>query len=328
VQKELLDLLRCPQTGVTLTLEAAEYEDNRIRAGTLVTVDGKNRYPVRDFIPRFVPQSNYADSFGMQWNHFRQTQLDSYSKQSISTDRFWLTTQWRPEDIRGQWVLDCGCGAGRFAEVALTAGAKVVALDYSTAADAAFANLRHHPNLHVVQGDIYALPFVKHFFPFVYSLGVLQHTPDVAKAFASLPPMVAPGGRLVADFYEMTWKHRLLPRHFLRLFTARMEKQRLFELCRRWVPPMLAVSQRAGRIPKIGRLVVRAMPVADYSGVFPLSEKQLEEWALLDTFDWLSPEFDQPQQRGDVARWIGSAGFDRSEVVKAGFMVVRAAGKR
>jgi SAM-dependent methyltransferase len=254
--------------------------------------------------------------------------LDSHSGQSISSDRFWRTTGWSSEELRGQWVLDCGCGAGRFAEIALGAGARVVALDYSTAVDAAYANLRHHRNLHVVQGDIYALPFVRHAFPFVYSLGVLQHTPDVAKAFASLPPMVAPGGRLSADFYEMTWKHRLLPRHFLRLFTTRMQKSAVFELCRRWVPRMLAISQRVGRIPKVGRLLVRAMPVADYSGVYPLSQDQLEEWALLDTFDWLSPQFDQPQQRADVARWIASAGFDESEVVKSGFMVVRAAGKR
>lgn len=328
MRNELLELLRCPQTGAVLTLESAEYDGDRIRHGWLVTADGTHRYPIRDFIPRFVPQSNYADNFGMQWNYFRQTQLDSHSGQSISTDRFWRTTGWAPESVRGQWVLDCGCGAGRFAEVALTAGARLVALDYSSAVDAAYANLRHHPNLHVVQGDIYALPFVRHFFPFVYSLGVLQHTPDVAKAFASLPPMVVPGGRLAADFYEMTWRHRLLPRHLLRPFTTRMDKNTLFERCRRWVPPMLAISQRLGRIPKVGRLLVRAMPVADYTGIFPLNPRQLEEWALLDTFDWLSPEYDQPQRREDVARWIASADFDESEVLKAGFMVARASGKR
>jgi hypothetical protein len=83
-----------------------------------------------------------------------------------------------------------GCGAGRFAEVALKAGVKLVALVYSSAVDACYANLKNHPNLHVVQGDFYALPFALCEFPFVYSLDVLQHTPDVAKAFAALPPMV------------------------------------------------------------------------------------------------------------------------------------------
>ena len=70
------------------------------------------------------------------------------------------------------------------------------------------------------------------------------------------------------------------------------------------------------------------MPVADYTDLFPLNQKQLEEWALLDTFDWLSPQYDDPQRREVVREWIASAGFEHVEVVKAGFMVVRARGKR
>jgi ubiquinone/menaquinone biosynthesis C-methylase UbiE len=96
--------------------------------------------------------------------------------------------------MNGKWVLDVGCGSGRFAEVALSSGAHVVALDYSSAVDACYTNLRHHENLHVIQGDIYSLPFAPSTFSFVYSLGVLQHTPDVAKAFATLPPIVSGGG--------------------------------------------------------------------------------------------------------------------------------------
>ena len=299
-----------------------------MRTGWLVTGDGTHRYPIREFIPRFVPESNYADNFGMQWNMFRQTQLDSYSGHPISTERFWRTTGWSPERLRGQWVLDCGCGAGRFAEVALSAGAKVVAIDYSSAADACYANLRHNENLHVVQADIYALPLAREAFPFVYSLGVLQHTPDVEKAFSALPPMVAPGGELCADFYEMTWKHRLLPRHFLRIFTTRMSKPRLFALCERTVPLLMSVSQRLARIPRFGRVLVRIVPVADYTGLYPLAQHQLEEWALLDTFDWLSPQYDQPQQRRTVTKWIASSGFQKIDVVKAGFMVVRGINKQ
>lgn len=200
---ELIEVLRCPKTKQRLTLEQPEYRNGEIYAGSLVAENGEYRYPIRDSIPRFVPETNYADSFGMQWNKFRQTQLDSYSGHPISADRFWKATGWRPEDMCGKWVLDAGCGAGRFAEIALHAGAKVIALDYSSAVDACFANLKHYENLHVVQGDIYALPFPNLLFPFVYSIGVLQHTPDVARAFASLPPMVGAEGRLCADFY---WK--------------------------------------------------------------------------------------------------------------------------
>ena len=131
MKTELLELLRGPTTGQHLTLEADGNNSQLIDVGWLVSEDGQHRYPIRNGIPRFVPQSNYADNFGMQWNHFRQIQLDSHSGLPISSDRFWLATNWTPADLKDQWVLDVGCGAGRFAEVALKAGAKLVALDYS-----------------------------------------------------------------------------------------------------------------------------------------------------------------------------------------------------
>jgi SAM-dependent methyltransferase len=314
VKIELLELLRCPQTGQRLTLEDCPENALEIEDGWLISADGQQRYPVHKGIPRFVPQSNYADNFGMQWNHFRQTQLDSYSGHLISTERFWQATGWQPEALKGQWLLDAGCGAGRFAEVALLAGAKVVALDYSSAVDACYSNLKHHPNLYVVQGDIYALPFASGSFPFVYSLGVLQHTPDVGKAFAALPPMVQGGGRLCTDFYWKRIRTMLHAKYLFRALTKRMNQKKLFPLLQRWVPTLLAFSQALGRVPLIGRGLKRIVPVADYTGRFPLSDQQLKEWALLDTFDMLAPTYDNPQSAATVREWFEKAGLVDIEV--------------
>ena len=323
MQTELLEVLRCPQTGQRLVLDQSEYRDGRVHSGWLVSEDGKCRYPIQNFIPRFVPASNYADNFGLQWNKFRQTQLDSYSGHPISANRFWKATGWRPEDINGQWVLDAGCGAGRFAEVALNAGAKVVALDYSSAVDACHANLRHHPNLHVVQGDIYGLPFTKEFFPFVYSLGVLQHTPDVAKAFSALPPMVAGGGQLCVDFYWKRVRTMLHMKYLLRPVTKRLPQQKLFNMLERLVPVLLPVSQFLGRLPVLGKILKRLIPIADYTGIYPLSDQQLKEWALLDTFDMLAPEYDNPQTSATVSRWLEVTGLVGIEVFHEGHLVGR-----
>jgi SAM-dependent methyltransferase len=320
---ELLEILRCPITGQRLVLEQAEYRDEQIYAGWLVSEGGGHRYPIRGFIPRFVPASNYADNFGMQWNKFRQTQLDSCSGYPISADRFWKATDWRPDDLAGQWVLDAGCGAGRFAEVVLQAGAQVVALDYSGAVDACYANLKHHPALHLVQGDIYALPFPKGFFPYAYSLGVLQHTPDVAKAFAALPPILQGGGHLCVDIYQKSWKSVLLPKYWLRPITKRMPKVRLFAILERIVPEMLPLSQLLGRVPALGGGLKRLVPVANHIGILPLSESQHLEWSLLDTFDWLSPEFDYPQTPETIKHWLEGAALEQVEVLKAGHLVGR-----
>ncbi|MBI5450731.1 MAG: methyltransferase domain-containing protein [Gammaproteobacteria bacterium] len=320
---ELLEILRCPLTGQRLVLKDPVYRDGQVYSAILVSEDGECGYSVRDFIPRFVQESNYADNFGMQWNRFRQTQLDSYSGHPISADRFWKATGWRAEDIAGHWVLDAGCGAGRFAEPALQAGAKVVALDFSGAVDACFANLRHHSNLHVVQGDIYALPLLKKFFPFVYSLGVLQHTPNVAKAFAALPVMVAEGGRLCADFYWRRLQSMLHTKYLLRPITKRLPQQSLFSVLEKIVPSLLKTSRFFGSVPFAGRYLKRLVPVADYTGIYPLDMRQLEEWALLDTFDMLGPQYDTPQSADTITNWMMNAGLNNVEVLQANLLVVR-----
>src|SRR5688572_18522148 len=94
-----LDILRCPQSGQRLLLEQPHYHEDRIKTGWLVSDSGAHRYPIRDFVPRFVPESNYADNFGMQWNKFRKTQLDSYTGRPISANRFWQATGWVPKDL-------------------------------------------------------------------------------------------------------------------------------------------------------------------------------------------------------------------------------------
>jgi ubiquinone/menaquinone biosynthesis C-methylase UbiE/uncharacterized protein YbaR (Trm112 family) len=331
MKTELLTLLCCPLTGQSLTLEIETNvssdnmggEPDEIKSGWLVSENGKHRYPIRDSIPRFVTKSNYADNFGMQWNLFAKTQLDSNSGCSISAERFWEATGWKAKELRGQWVLDVGCGSGRFAEIALSAGAKVVALDYSNAVDAAYANLKDHANFHVIQGDIYSLPFIHSSFRFVYSLGVLQHTPDVPGAFAALPPLIEPGGNLCVDFYWNRLRTMLNPKYLLRPFTKRMDQQKLFSKLTKYVPKLLRISQFIGRIPLIGQYLKRIIPVVDYTGIYPLSQKQLEEWALLDTFDMLAPAYDNPQSAAMVTRMLAQGGIVKAEVLHSGHLVGR-----
>ncbi|MDD4554678.1 MAG: methyltransferase domain-containing protein [Bacteroidales bacterium] len=320
---ELLEMLCCPKSGQNLHVEHTEKNQLSLKSGLLISEDGRNSYPILNGIPRFVPMSNYADNFGIQWNRFRQTQLDSYSGHPISANRFWNATGWLSDELKDQWVLDVGCGAGRFAEVALNSGAKVIALDYSSAVDACYANLNHHPNLYVVQGDIYSLPFAIERFSFVYSLGVLQHTPDVAKAFAALPPMVKAGGKLCIDFYWKRLRTMLNTKYLLRPITKRVPKCKLFNYLERTVPVLLIISQGIGTIPIIGRILKRIVPVADYTGIYPLSSQQLKEWALLDTFDMMAPEYDNPQTIKTILRWMNDAGLDEIQVLHEGHLVGR-----
>ncbi|NJP07358.1 MAG: class I SAM-dependent methyltransferase [Chloroflexaceae bacterium] len=266
---------------------------------------------------------NYASSFGWQWQHFRRTQLDSASGLSISAERFWRQSGWQAAELAGRRVLDVGCGAGRFAEVALASGATVVALDYSLAVDACRQNLGPHPRLEVVQGDIYALPLRPAAFDAVYCFGVLQHTPDVAQAFLALPDMVRPGGCLAVDVYARRLVDLVQPKYWLRQVSCHMPPASLFPLVYALCRLLLPVSTRTGQLPAIGHALRSLWPIANYTGVYSLTATQLMEWSVLDTFDRLAPQYDQPQTVQQVRRWFELAGLDQIAVFRDGLVVGR-----
>lgn len=89
------------------------------------------------------------------------------------------------------------------------------------------------------------------------------------------------------------------------------------------VQTLLRTSQFIDRIPLIGRFLKRIVPVVDFTGIYQLTEKQLEEWGLLDTFDMLAPAYDNPQSVATVKRWFKQTGFDKVEVFHWGHLVGR-----
>jgi SAM-dependent methyltransferase len=320
---ELLEILRCPKSNQLLSFVQKENTTQDLDSGFLVSQDNNYKYSVESGIPRFVLENNYADSFGMQWNLYAKTQLDSHTGLNISANRFWKATGWSPNELKNKWVLDVGCGSGRFAEIALNAGAKVVALDYSSAVDACKKNFLNHPNLYVVQGDIYELPFDLDTFSFVYSLGVLQHTPDPKSAFMALPLVLKKEGKICVDYYEKSLKSMLLPKYWLRPITKRIPNQKLFSFLKKTTPFLLYCSVLISKLPLFGNTLKRVVPVANYHGILPLNTQQHLEWSLLDTFDWLSPEHDHPQTSVTIRQWMNDANIRDIEILKAGHLVSR-----
>jgi SAM-dependent methyltransferase len=220
-------------------------------------------------------------------------------------------------------VLDAGCGAGRFAEVALASDAQVVAIDYSEAVDACWRNFALHPKLHVLQTDIYALPFQSARFDFIYCFGVLQHTPDPRGALLALPVLLKSEAQLAVDIYMRHWTSMLHLKYCTRPLTSRLSRSTLFQTLEHSVPFMLPLSRALGRLPGIGRALRRLVPVANYEGIQPLNEQQLYEWALLDTFDWLSPKYDKPQTPATLRSWFVEAGLEDIEIAKVDHLVGR-----
>ena len=204
----------------------------------------------------------------------------------------------------------------------LNAGMEVFSFDYSSAVDACLANHGLLPNLHVIQADIYRMPFEKGGFDRVFCFGVLQHTPDVKRAFFSLVEYVKPGGQIAIDVYPNTLKARLhYPRYLLRPITKRLPHPLLYSIIEKAVHILLPISIAIKKIPTVGKYLYPIIPVANYWGALPLNGEMLREWSIIDTFDWLACWYDQPQKASTVKSWFQEAGLVNGEIRRLGSFV-------
>jgi len=310
-----LPLLRCPVTRGELQCERDAMEGDRVRTGTLVEPLEGRRYPIHEFVPRFVPAANYARSFGLEWNLHARTQYDAVSGAALSRRRFFAIMDC-PERLEGETVLEAGSGSGRFTEIALTTGAMVASLDYSEAVQANYASNGMHPNLLLVQASLYEMPFPEGRFDRVFCFGVLQHTPDPEAAFQALVPMARAGGWVATDLYRAGLLQSVLhPRYWVRPLTRGRDPARLYAAIRRYVDLMWPLARLIRRIPGIGPSLNWRLLIADYSRELPeAGDAMLKEWAYLNTFDALSPAYDLPQRLHTYRRWHQAAGLEAVHV--------------
>jgi len=303
---DVIQLFACPQCSAALALDEASGHVSRALTCRLC----RETYPIVRGIPRFVPSANYAESFGMQWNRHRRTQLDSFTGLPISRTRVFETTRW-PEQLRGQIILEAGSGAGRFTEVLISTGAFVYSFDYSAAVEANASNNEASDQLCLFQADIFRIPLKRATFDKVFCFGVLQHTPDPEAAFRSLATYVRPGGELAIDIYAKRATAVVSWRYILRPVTRRMDQHRLYRLVERSVDLMLPLAVRLRR--HAGRVGARLLPISEHSNL-GLSPELTREWAILDTFDMYAPAHDHPKSIRTVKRWFAEVGFAEVQV--------------
>ena len=203
MKERLLDLLACPKCGGDILLAyASKYDGSEIMEGVLSCKKCSREYKVLRGVPRFADlgkieadKAETAENFGWQWTNFTQED-PKYNDQFLG----WLQPV-TPEFFEGKIVLEGGCGKGRHTKLAAAWRAKeVVGIDLGDGVESAFKATKQLKNVHIVQGDIFKLPF-KRAFDYAFSIGVLHHTPDPKKAFISLAGKVKKGGHISAWVY-------------------------------------------------------------------------------------------------------------------------------
>lgn len=122
--------------------------------------------------------------FGAEWDHYDQSTLDEKELREFF-DAYFAIFPWSEIDPAAIG-MDVGCGSGRWAKLVATRVGWLHCIDASELAlNVARRNLRGVANceFHLATADVVPLPDGS--LDFGYSLGVLHHVPDTARALAA-----------------------------------------------------------------------------------------------------------------------------------------------
>lgn len=310
--------LRCLTHGEPFTPGGRPADSEPIERASALTCSSGCRVPVVRGIPRFVASDGYAAAFGWQWTTFRQSQLDSYTGTAISRERLTRCLGGSLAVVKGKSVLEAGCGAGRFTEVLLDAGARVFATDLSVAVDANYANCGTAADYFVCQADIRNLPVARRAFDIVVCLGVIQCTPQPEETIGALAEYVAPGGLLVIDHYSRDYP-ATAPRRALRHVLLRLPPDRARQVflgtARALLPVHRALWHRRRGFGRLRRYLGRVSPIVDYYDAYPeLGTDLLAEWAVLDTHDTVTDRYKHFRSPDEIHDTLVALGLENIEV--------------
>jgi SAM-dependent methyltransferase len=295
VKSDLLQWICCPGCKSDLALTVTDGDATTVTEGALTCTVCAESYPIVRGVPRFVKHDGYVGTFSYEWQKWGRVQFDPANGRKESEETFTEKTGFVESDLRGKLVLDVGCGAGRFLDVASRWGATVVGIDLSFAVEASQKNVGGRPNVSVVQADVFRLPFRDATFDAIFSIGVLHHSRDTREAFLQLPKLLKEGGDIAVWLYY--YQDRLYNsssdfwRAVLRPFPTTVV----------YAWSWLLVTLFSGLWAKS----FMARNPWDYlRRLLPVNIHPDRQWRILDTFDWYSPRYqDKDCSPGRVFGW-------------------------
>ena len=243
-------------------------------------------------------QTRTRDVYGRLWTYYGPIRPE----QDKST--FIEKTGYHPEQLKDWSVLDAGCGSGRYLRVASQEGAHVTGIDLSPSVFRA-QELIVDQKTDLVQGDLLCPPFKPETFDLIYSIGVLEHTPDARKAFRELVKLLRPGGHLVIWLHPK-WRVELEWLDFLqRSITSRLPIFMLIGLSRICVP--LGGFKR--RLTLSTWSLFRRMGLLIHVFTLGVSLHPDPATRLCDTFNWYAPRWRSHHTETEVKQWFHDSGM-------------------
>ncbi|MCK5506750.1 MAG: class I SAM-dependent methyltransferase, partial [Thermodesulfovibrionia bacterium] len=199
--------------------------------------------------------------------------------------------------FKGKTVLEVGCGHGRFVKILNDLCDEYVALDLGSGVDLAHEITQDRSKVHIIQANAMLPPLKEEQFDYVWSHGVLHHTPSTKDAFRAISRLPKHGsGRIYIWVYHkggFLWEYG---NRLVRSITTRLPSSVMHVIAYSLVPLLYLIPA--------------------YNKDVNLSNMSWAECAL-STHDWLSPKYQWHHSTEEVFSWYEEQGFKDIEQTSA-----------
>ena len=186
-------------------------------------------------------------------------------------------------DLENKLVLDAGCGSGRLTSSLTKHNCETVGIDLSNPL-LAYQTSVGNPKVHIVQADIFNLPFKDETFDYVWSEGVLHATPDAKKAFSCIMQKLKKQGKGYIWLYEKS------------------PHERIRQLIKSW------------KIPHWPLFIMSYGFVILWAGYYFLKTVFNIRQNAFFFFDALSPKYQSEHNKKEIKGWFNECGFKNIDI--------------
>lgn len=238
--------------------------------------------------------------FATQWKKWgRSERLFGFTDEEA---RAWFLRDLTSRDVdadyfKGKTVLEVGCGHGRFVQILNGLCDEYVAFDLGSGVDLAHEITADRPRVHIIQANAMMPPLKDEMFDYVWSHGVLHHTPSTKDAFTAISKLPKAGkGRIYIWVYHkggFVWEYG---NRLIRSVTTRLPLSVMHVIAYSLVPLLYLIPA--------------------YNKSVNLSNMSWAECAL-STHDWLSPKYQWHHSPEEVISWYEELGYKDIEQTSA-----------
>lgn len=302
----------CCHSPLEATLKEQD-SDGDYLSGQLQCQNCRKEFLIRKGVPRLISKElekrGPQETFGFEWKKHGEKKLEGETvwgmSQAEEVSYFLEALQLQREELKDKIILDVGCGSGQLTEGLSRLAKTVIGMDIHAAIEFPFERCRKHLNTHIVQADLFDLPFKPGTFDIVWSNGVIHHTDNPRRAFHFLSRSVKESGRLYIWVYEKRNSPFRLTKNFLDKWGLnKLSLDVIYVFCK-------VIKFPSFLLHTLYRWALKIF-LKNFSSEFKIKTRyrSLKEIELT-WFDALSPKYVHCFTEPEVHEWFKTEGFPR-----------------